>query len=108
MLFKSYIASRNHPTVLICIAVILTHRLVWTILDLLSSGGDWQGYCAYVQNPLNGVGYNVADIVSDVFSTINAVIFNWNFLKAGRATDIIRVILQENFFRSILIILTTH
>ncbi|KAJ3251338.1 hypothetical protein HDU77_005961 [Chytriomyces hyalinus] len=106
MLMKTYAVSAFSPNVLIgCIAVGL-YRVSWAIVDIAKSHGYWdpeERRCAYYQYPVSGIGYNSADIIVDVFSTIVALAYNWKHLKTS-ISQIRKVLIQENLLRSLIIL----
>ncbi|TPX55330.1 hypothetical protein CcCBS67573_g09485 [Chytriomyces confervae] len=106
MLMKTYAVSAFSPNVLIgCIAVGL-YRVSWAVVDIAKSHGYWdpeERRCAYYQYPVSGIGYNSADIIVDVFSTIVALAYNWKHLKTS-ISQIRKVLIQENLLRSLIIL----
>ncbi|KAI9335124.1 hypothetical protein BDR26DRAFT_866209 [Obelidium mucronatum] len=68
MLYKCYVTSSFRRIVLAGIIVLLIHRIGWAVIDLVKSGGSWNPEskaCDYIQNPMTGLGYNLADVGDD-------------------------------------------
>ncbi|ORY43476.1 hypothetical protein BCR33DRAFT_717683, partial [Rhizoclosmatium globosum] len=107
LLYKTYTLSLHSKVVLVAMTVILLHRIVWTVWDIIKSQGVWDDSaqnCEYVQYPTTGIGYNSADIISDSFCTLTAILLNYKSLVTGPVTDSIKVIVQENILRSFVVV----
>ncbi|KAI9326314.1 hypothetical protein BDR26DRAFT_1013424 [Obelidium mucronatum] len=94
--------SSFHPWVVKGATIVLLHRVIWTCLDLMWSGGHWNpdaSVCYFSQNPISGLGYNFSDILVDLCCTIVSIRFAWKHLNS-KITRIGEVILEENVARS--------
>ncbi|KAJ3076542.1 hypothetical protein HDU98_002533 [Podochytrium sp. JEL0797] len=76
ILFKCYYISNKHIWVLRFGLLIFAHRFIWAVFDLCWSYGLWDDtaqVCYYIQNGITGLGYNIADILSDSMATLTAI-----------------------------------
>ncbi|KAJ3226129.1 hypothetical protein HDU81_007464 [Chytriomyces hyalinus] len=83
MLYKTYAVSKRNKVVPALIILLLAHRAVWTVWDMAKSGGVYDsttGVCTYYQYPLVGLGYNIADLIIDVFCAIVSIMANFGQL----------------------------
>ncbi|ORY45098.1 hypothetical protein BCR33DRAFT_716439 [Rhizoclosmatium globosum] len=58
----------------------------------------------FVQYPPSGIGYNAADIFCDWFATVVSITFTWKYMNSN-VTRIGEIVLQDNVFRSIVILI---
>ncbi|KAI9326310.1 hypothetical protein BDR26DRAFT_877511 [Obelidium mucronatum] len=106
ILFKSLAVSNMDRWVFRGAIFVFMNRLVWTVLDLIHSGGHWDPViqqCSYFQHPLSGLGYNISDMIVDLFCTVLSIAFTWRLLNS-KVTRIAEIILQENVIRSAIVL----
>ncbi|KAJ3282739.1 hypothetical protein HDU79_009687 [Rhizoclosmatium sp. JEL0117] len=105
ILYKTYAISGFNSKVLLGIITVLLHRLVWTLLDLINSGGLWDvvgNQCLYNQYPLSGIGYNSSDVVCDVFSLTISFLYTYKNISDSQSW-LERILLFESVIRSAII-----
>ncbi|KAI9335754.1 hypothetical protein BDR26DRAFT_524427 [Obelidium mucronatum] len=109
LLFKAYSVSHDAKWVKLCSLLIIINRIVWGVLDIWKSYGAWDAsldQCIYYQNRITGVGYFLADLISDIFCTLVSIACSYKFLNSD-ITKIGEVIISENVIRSIIVLATT-
>ncbi|KAJ3282699.1 hypothetical protein HDU79_009713 [Rhizoclosmatium sp. JEL0117] len=107
ILFKTYYTSRlkKYRVVLAAaITIIVTSRFIWAVYDIATSHGEWNvKYCSYYQNSISNAGFNITDIICDIFATTVTLIMNWNLL-VSQESSLIQVTVIENIVRSVTIL----
>ncbi|KAI8826524.1 hypothetical protein BJ741DRAFT_39977 [Chytriomyces cf. hyalinus JEL632] len=106
LLYKTYAVSKRNKRVLAFSALLLAHRLVWSLWDLVKSGGvvdPVTDMCYYNQYPLVGFGFNTADLIIDAFCTLVSIMANWDYLFTSFG-QLAEVVAKENILRSVLIL----
>ncbi|KAJ3403725.1 hypothetical protein CcCBS67573_g03398 [Chytriomyces confervae] len=107
LLYVSYLLSNRGPRVFAIAIILILHRASWAIADLHYSTGHFDDYlqvCLYVQHPLTGTGYSVADIVCDIFSTV--LIIYVAFTKLSMSSNMSLHLLRRNGCRSLALLAT--
>ncbi|ORY45291.1 hypothetical protein BCR33DRAFT_716576 [Rhizoclosmatium globosum] len=105
VLFKCYFITNRNKYSLFCIFLVLTHRIGWMIADLIQSYAYWDDSsfsCVYVQDPLTGIGYTSADIISDIFATMTALIIV--FFRFSISSKYIQTMVIRTLLRSVLVV----
>ncbi|KAI8830127.1 hypothetical protein BJ741DRAFT_621153 [Chytriomyces cf. hyalinus JEL632] len=107
-----YIAYRGisgeNRVVLVVMLLTLLNRFVWAVIDLVNSGGLWDEQtqqCFYFQDTISGIGYNIADVICELSSTI--IVINYVLRKLGTKSSYKRYLLQKNAIRSLLILVNS-
>ncbi|KAJ3063659.1 hypothetical protein HDU98_000543 [Podochytrium sp. JEL0797] len=103
LLYKSYIVSGYNKWVRAFIAICFVNRLVWTVLDIPKSHGNWDATtqtCNYYDDPITGLTWNLSDIFMDLASTFISVYFCWGQLTSN-FNQIAKVIVTDNILRSV-------
>ncbi|ORY45096.1 hypothetical protein BCR33DRAFT_193276 [Rhizoclosmatium globosum] len=104
LLLKTYMVTRQNSVAAYILVIAFLHRLCWTLMDIVSSKGQWVNHdCIYDQNTLSAIGYNAADILIDVICTGLSVAYSWEFLGSD-FTRIGEIIVRENVLRSLMIL----
>ncbi|KAJ3283479.1 hypothetical protein HDU79_009050, partial [Rhizoclosmatium sp. JEL0117] len=107
LLFKTYAVSEYNDWVARLALLLWTHRFAWSLVDVFASNATWDRefqYCNFVQYPPSGIGYNAADIFCDWFATVVSITFTWKYMNSN-VTRIGEIVLQDNVFRSIVILI---
>ncbi|KAJ3169384.1 hypothetical protein HK101_011478 [Irineochytrium annulatum] len=106
LLYKCWAVISFHRLFIGAFSLLLVNRLVWAGLDLWRSGPYFaDGSCSYSQNVITGFGYSFSDLLVDVLATATVLAFHVKHLfTAGSASKIIRVILEENILRTLVIV----
>ncbi|ORY45092.1 hypothetical protein BCR33DRAFT_716434 [Rhizoclosmatium globosum] len=110
LLYKTYALCPAKPRIRLSIGLVILHRFLWTLADLVSSRGiynDATNACEYYQNPITGFGYNASDIICDLFCTYIAVSKNWSHLSrhSKNFSIVARIVVHENILRSVIVLL---
>ncbi|KAJ3282700.1 hypothetical protein HDU79_009714 [Rhizoclosmatium sp. JEL0117] len=99
ILFKMYFTTRlnrGRRGLAAAIFVILFSRIIWAVYDTYTSRGIWSDDgCDYEQSSVSSAGYNVTDILCDLFATSVSITMNWGLLRSD-SSSLARVLVMEN------------
>ncbi|ORY43500.1 hypothetical protein BCR33DRAFT_262606 [Rhizoclosmatium globosum] len=104
VLFVTYYITNKDKKLRQVNYILLIHRFVWAIADIYMSRGYWDGnQCSYTQNSITGIGYNCADIITDIFATVSAIYASRK--RFNPKSLLVRALMEKNVCRTAIIFL---